>query len=207
MAARSAGRVAGKVAFITGRRVAGRATRCGWPRRAPTSSRSTSAPARDRRRTRWRRRGPRGDRQAVEELDRRIVTREADVRDLGRAAVRGRRRRGRARAPRHRLRQRGHPRIGPPRDLRGDLAGDDRRQPDRRLEDRQGGDPAASSSGGGGSIVLTSSTAGLIAFPNLGPLRRGQARRHRPDAHARGRARRRTGSGSTRCTPPPSTRR
>ncbi len=37
---------------------------------------------------------------------------------------------------------------------------------------------------GGGSMILTSSTAGLQALPNIGALQRGQARRRGPDADA-----------------------
>ena len=58
--------------------------------------------------------------------------------------------------------------------------------------------------GRGGSIVLTSSAAGLMASENAGPLRGGQARRGRPDAHA-GLELAPHRSGSTRCTPPRST--
>ena len=38
---------------------------------------------------------------------------------------------------------------------------------DRRLEDGQGGRPAVVERGTGGSIILTSSVAGLVAYPEL----------------------------------------
>ena len=79
------GRVDGKVAFITGA-ARGRVARmrCAWPRRAPTSSRSTCAARRDGRRMGWRRRTtwprrPSSSRTSTGASS----TREADVRDLG----------------------------------------------------------------------------------------------------------------------------
>ena len=66
----------------------------------------------------------------------------------------------------------------------------------------QGGDAAPDRAAGGGSIILTSSTAGLKAMPNTGALRRGQARRGRADADAGPRAGPAHRSGSTPCTPP-----
>ena len=74
----------------------------------------------------------------VEALDRRIVARQADVRDEAglRAAFDGRR--GRARAGRHRAGQRGHRADVARRGAARGLAGRDRRQPDRRVQ--HGGD-------------------------------------------------------------------
>ena len=119
--------------------------------------------------------------------------RPADRRQQGRRPrLRGaeggrRRRRGPARPARHRLRQRRHRLLAAALwELDDDsLADDDRHQPDRRLAHRQGRDPAPDRGDNGGSIILTSSAAGPArACAEHRPLRRGQARRRRPHAHA-----------------------
>ena len=142
-----AGRVEGKVAFITGAaRGQGRATRCGWRRRAPTSSPSTSAS----RSTRVVMIPPSTPEDLAETADlvkghnRRIYTAEVDVRDydaLKAAVDTGVEQTGPAR---HHRRQRRHRQRRPDagQDQRGRLDRHDRHQPRRRVEDRQSRCPA-----------------------------------------------------------------
>ena len=54
--------------------------------------------------------------------------------------------------------------------------------------------------GGGGSIIITSSVGGTEGLPAGRPLRRRQTRCRRPDADVRRRTRRQDSSGSTPCT-------
>ena len=63
------------------------------------------------------------------------------------------------------------------------------------------GVPHLITGGNGGSIILTSSVGGLKAYPHCGQLRRRQARRGGPDAHVRRRARGSTTFASTPCIP------
>ena len=80
---------------------------------------------------------------------------------------------------------------------------DDRHQPDRRLAAPcKAAIPHMIAGGSGGSIVLTSSAAGLQAYPGIAHYVVGQARRGRPDAHPGHGARAGSGSGSTASTRP-----
>ena len=140
-----AGRVAGKVAFITGAAgVRAAVTRSGWPRRAPTSSRSTSARTTRASATAW---PPRPTWPRPSRRSRRSTGGSSPGRPTSATcrAQGGRRRgRGRARQARHRLRQRRHlHRAGLGRGDPGGVAGHDRHQPDRRVEHAGGRDPAS----------------------------------------------------------------
>ena len=103
--------------------------------------------------------------------NRRIVTAQVDVRDydaLKSAVDSGVEQLGRAR---HHRRERRHRqrRQQAAQDSREHLAGHDRRQPVRRLEDRQGRCAAHLIAGGrGGSIVLTGSVGGTKALAHTG---------------------------------------
>ena len=166
-----AGRVAGKVAFITGagarpgpqpRDPAGRGGRRHHRGRHLPRLRHGGLPDGDRGRPGRDGQGGRG----AGPPDRRDPGRRARRR---RAEGGGRRRRGPARPARHRLRQRGHlHRAGLGRGDPGGLAGHPGHQPDRGLE-HHGGQRAAPDRGGGGSIICTSSTAGIKGLPYLAP--------------------------------------
>ena len=186
-----AGRVEGKVAFITGAaRGQGRATRCGWPQEGadiiavdickpkidepdPASTPEDLAETAD----------------LVKGQNRRVVTAEVDVRDydaLKAAVDSGVEQLGRLDIV---VANAGIGNGGETLDktIEPRLAGDDRRQPDGRVEDGESRCAAIQAGGRGGSIILTSSVGGLKAYPHVRPLRRRQARCGRPDANVRGR--------------------
>ena len=191
------GRVEGKVAFITGAaRGQGRAMRCGWRKRAPTSSPSMSV-SQCRRTCRI---PPSTPEDLAETADlvkghnRRIYTAEVDVRDYDGTESSGGHRRRAAGPTGHHRRQRRYRqrRRDAGQDQRRRLDGHDRRQPRRRLEDRESRCPP--------SIVGRSRrfdhfdqfgrrTQGLPAHRSLCGR---QAWRRRPDADVRGGTRRST---------------
>ena len=127
----------------------------------------------------------------VEDLDRRIIAREADVRDA--AAVRALVEEGVGRAgpPRHRERQRGHRHVLRERLVDGGrrLGGDDRGQPHRRLEDAEGRDPRHDRRGQRRVDRHHQLHRGHQGHGGHRALRLVQARRRRADAHAGHRAR------------------
>ena len=88
---------------------------------------------------------------------------------------------------------------------RARLGRHDRRQPDRRVEDRQSRCPHIHR--GWPRRIDHPDQFGrrVQGLPAHGSLRRRQARRRRADAHLRRRTRRARTSASTRCTPPTST--
>ena len=200
-----AGRVEGKVAFITGaargpgpqpRDPAGRGGRGHHRRRhLPRLRRPSATPG-----------APQADLaetvKAVEALDRRIVAAQADVRDL--AALKAAVDDGvaAARPARHRLRQRRHlhhPGVG--RGHAGRLAGHTRHQPDRRLEHLRGRRAAPDRARAADRSSPPAPPPGIKGLPFLAPY---VAAKHGVVGIA-GRwptSWPRTRSGSTRCTRP-----
>ena len=127
----------------------------------------------------------------VEDIDRRIIAREADVRDAGGGARDRGGGGGRARPARRRQRQRGHRHVRRERlvDGGGGLGGDDRGQPHRRVEDAEGRDPPDDRRGQRRVDHHHQLDRGHQGHGGHRALRLGQARCGRADAHARHRAR------------------